>query len=320
MGSASVKVGVIGCGAVLHQHYGAILPRLDGLNLCYFFDKNEEAAERSAVRFGGRSVGLDELISQSDAVVVATPPQFHAELVLRSLSPGKIVLCEKPFTTTLEQAQSIVVEAAARKAAVRVGHFRREYPAVRFVRDLVGTGILGPLRSIEVYEGGRFHWSVASDYILKHFTGGVLFDTGSHCLDQCLYAANLETKVPSISLIDSHRDKSEPSHEFHGRCVLDYDGFKVQLTVKLSRFVALANLVRLSFEGGDICLPLSYEPFVRVRGRDRTSVLQATVRYPTQKQFLQQTYLRMLSPSPDSAHDADSFLGLTKILETLTQS
>jgi predicted dehydrogenase len=263
---------------------------------------------------------LDELIAKSDTVVVATPPQAHAEMAHRSMSPGKLIVCEKPFTTTLEQARSIVTAAAERKAVVRVGHFRREYPAIQFVRGLVGAGILGPLRSIEVYEGGRFGWSTASDYITKDPAGGVLFDTGSHCLDQCLYAANLEMKLPSIKLLELQRDKAEPSHEFHARCVLGYDDLEVNLTVKLSRFIALANVIRLTFEKGNIAIPTTYQTFVRVEGPNRAAILSAPACFPTQKQYLLQTYLRMFTPSADPVHRADSFLGLTKILETLTQS
>jgi predicted dehydrogenase len=319
MSKSPAKVGAIGCGAVLLQHYGAILPRLRDLKLCYFFDKNPEAAERAATRFGGQRVELEELISKSDSVIVATPPQAHAEMVHRCLAPGKLVLCEKPFTVTLDQAQSIVAEAAARQAIVRVGHMRREYPAVLLARNLVGTGILGPLRSIEVYEGGRFTWSAASDYIVKDLTGGVLFDTGTHCLDQCLYATNLEMRIPTVRVLQSQRDKAEPSHEFYARCVLSYADFEVALTVKLSRFVALANLIRLSFEKGDVTIPLTYQPFVRVQGRNSTALLHAPVRFSSQNKYFQQTYLRMLTPSKDPAYDAVSFLGLTKILETLVQ-
>ena len=56
-----------------------------------------------------------------DAVVIATPDHWHAEMTLQALKAGKDVYCESPFTQTFEQARQITEEAEKLKRVIQVG-------------------------------------------------------------------------------------------------------------------------------------------------------------------------------------------------------
>jgi predicted dehydrogenase len=84
-----------------------------------------------------------------DAVVVITPPQFHAEISEAFLSAGFHVLCEKPMTATATQAEQLARAVAKSSSLFAVTHCYTGYPMVREARQLIGAGAIGAVRLIE---------------------------------------------------------------------------------------------------------------------------------------------------------------------------
>jgi len=80
-----------------------------------------------------------------DAVVIATPVQYHYDLALAALQAGKHVLVEKPITSTSEQANRLIEEAAKRHLVLMVDHTFVYTGAVRKMRELAETGELGDI-------------------------------------------------------------------------------------------------------------------------------------------------------------------------------
>ena len=92
-----------------------------------------------AARVVGKETGLpsfasfDELLERGrpDAVVVATPPQSHADLCISALQAGLHVICEKPFVASVVEADRVLAAAAAAGKQVAVNHEFREMPIYR---------------------------------------------------------------------------------------------------------------------------------------------------------------------------------------------
>jgi len=80
-----------------------------------------------------------------DAVVIATPVDRHFELAMAALQAGKHVLVEKPMTSTSEQANRLIDEAAKRRLVLMVDHTFVYTGAVRKMRELLETGELGDI-------------------------------------------------------------------------------------------------------------------------------------------------------------------------------
>jgi predicted dehydrogenase len=256
-------------------------------------------------------------VRRSDVVVVSTPPSSHAEFVEYCQSAGKRVFCEKPLTPTFNEALSIVNKAEEQHISVRVGHFRRGYPAVVAARSLVATGALGTVRRIQIYEGGRFSWSTVSDYITQDPYGGVLLDTGSHALDQALFAAMLETQVPSVTVVKHQRDKPEPAHEMSARCDLHYNTGSITLDICLSRFELLSNIIRIDFDEGAIILPVGYGSGLIISGKAASTVMSGKLDFMDPKDYLLSYYQRVLMDDGPTECEARSFLGQVKIMESI---
>lgn len=83
--------------------------------------------------------------SSVDAVVIATPVSSHFELAMAALRAGKHVLVEKPLAASVEQASQLIAEAAARELVLMVDHTFVYTDAVRKMRELIASGVLGQI-------------------------------------------------------------------------------------------------------------------------------------------------------------------------------
>lgn len=84
-----------------------------------------------------------------EAVVVATPVFTHLEVGQACLEAGKAVLVEKPLTVNTADAQKLVNLARQKGLVLAVGHILMHHPALMALRDLIQSGELGEVRSVQ---------------------------------------------------------------------------------------------------------------------------------------------------------------------------
>jgi predicted dehydrogenase len=83
--------------------------------------------------------------SDIDAIVVATPPEFHPTMALAAMKAGKHVLCEKPLALTVALAREMRDAAAASGVVTALQHQQRWRPEYAMLRKQVGQGAFGEL-------------------------------------------------------------------------------------------------------------------------------------------------------------------------------
>ena len=167
--SGRIAVGLIGMGKMMFGHLRNCLNREDVhvVALCDV-ERNrlkvcgDLVAETYSKRFGsdykGVAVHRDfrELVARSDldAVLIATPTNWHALQSVEAMKAGKDVYCEKPLALTVREAQAIA-EAARRYGRIfQVGSQQRSDNNFRFACELVRNGAIGKLKSVHVNCGG----------------------------------------------------------------------------------------------------------------------------------------------------------------------
>ncbi|MCH1553012.1 MAG: Gfo/Idh/MocA family oxidoreductase [Luminiphilus sp.] len=90
-----------------------------------------------------------------EAVSILTPNAFHFDAVSKLLEAGFHVVCEKPITTTLEEAKSLAQLMTNRDQAFAVAHTYTGYPMVRQLRRMIEAGVIGQIQKIDAqyYQG-----------------------------------------------------------------------------------------------------------------------------------------------------------------------
>ena len=121
-----------------------------------------------------------ELVADAnvDAVYVATPHPMHFDHTLLALNAGKPVLCEKPFAVSAHQAQSMIDSARENGVALLEAMWTRYLPHIAKVREIVSSGILGPIQTVEADHGQRLADQDIDRLINPSLAGGALLDLG----------------------------------------------------------------------------------------------------------------------------------------------
>ena len=135
---SSFRVAVVGLG---NAGYTLHLPALSGIPAARVVgghDVDPERRARAEKRFRVPVFeNFEDMLGRAapDVVIVGTPPDSHAEYVLRSLAAGAHVICEKPFVSSLEEADRVIDAARAAGRRVALNHEFREMPIFRALRD-----------------------------------------------------------------------------------------------------------------------------------------------------------------------------------------
>ncbi|MGB5051864.1 MAG: Gfo/Idh/MocA family oxidoreductase, partial [Caldilineaceae bacterium] len=176
------------------------IPKLVGIA-----GRNQEAVSEAARRYGYQHAYTDwrDLISNDDIQLFDNggPNDAHAEPCIAAAEAGKHILCEKPLARTAEESKLML--DAVNKAGVKhmVAFNYRFVPAIRQIRKLVDSGLLGKIyhfRAVYLQEWIMPHYNMPMIWRLqKKVAGsGALGDLGAHIIDLARY---LVGEVRSVS-------------------------------------------------------------------------------------------------------------------------
>jgi len=199
---SQVKWGVIGAGGIARRRTlpGAVggAPSAKFVSL---MDVRAEAAQQAAEQFGVPRAYTDEQELLNDpeveAVYIATPVDLHARHITMAAEARKHVLCEKPITLTIREAEQAI--EACEKAGVLLGaaymmRFHGLNVAARdlIARDDLGRVVAGRAQLTCWYPPIPGAWRQDPSTGL----GGALADMGSHCIDLLEFISG--SKVASV--------------------------------------------------------------------------------------------------------------------------
>jgi predicted dehydrogenase len=157
-----------------------------------------------------RVEALFEKADEHDVVVIATPNRWHVPIGLMALDAGLPVVIDKPLAATAADGRRLVDAAKDRRVLLTIFQNRRWDGDFLTVRRLIGDGALGPVIRFE----SRFErwrptrrdgaWRERGD---PEEAGGLLFDLGSHLVDQALVLFGAPTLV--YAEVDRRRSGAE---------------------------------------------------------------------------------------------------------------
>jgi predicted dehydrogenase len=193
------RIAVLGCGYWGSNHIRT-LKALGALHAVS--DANLARAEGFAVEQDCLAIAPDEVFDRADidAIVIALPPQFHAETAIRAVRAGKDVLVEKPIALTVADAERAVAAARDAGRIFMTGHVLRFHPAFETLKDLIDRGDLGEIKYIHSHRLGLGKFHTEND---------ALWDLAPHDLSMILAitgAFPVEVRGEGAALLDHLSD------------------------------------------------------------------------------------------------------------------
>lgn len=193
------RVAVLGCGYWGSNH----IRTLKGLGALHAVsDIHGPRAEGFAADHEVLAIAPDALFDRDDvdALVVALPPQFHAEVAMRAAAAGKDMLIEKPIALSVPEARRAVQAASDAGRVFMVGHVLRFHPAFEKLKALIDAGELGNVRYIHSHRLGLGKFHTEND---------ALWDLAPHDLSMILAItgqAPVEVRGEGAAVVDRHSD------------------------------------------------------------------------------------------------------------------
>ena len=212
-----LRVGLLGYGlggAAFHAPFIATTP---GLELSAIVTRDAERQRKAAhdypgVRIVAEAERLLDADSGIDLVVISTPNRTHVPLARAAIDAGRHVVVDKPLAPSAAEARSLA-DAAQRRSVLLIPFQNRRWDG-DFVtlRQLLADGVIGaPLRFESRFERWRpTPTGTWRERGTPEDAGGLLFDLGSHLIDQALVLfgptrevyAQLDRRRPGVDADD----------------------------------------------------------------------------------------------------------------------
>lgn len=198
--------GVLGCGDITDKRGAPAIRRQENSRLVAFQSRSPEQARSFAERHGAERWTTDrsELLRDPEvtAVYVATEHHRHLDDVLAAAEAGKHVLCEKPLANSVADGQRMIDTCAANGVALQVAYYRRYYPKLVRMKELLVSGAIGEPVTAAIHLSSRLRpEAITPDNWRLNATlsgGGQLVDTGSHRLDLLCWMLGTPERVAAF--------------------------------------------------------------------------------------------------------------------------
>jgi predicted dehydrogenase len=197
-----IRWGIIGTGGIASTFAGDLKLLLDA-EVAAVGSRSQEGADRFGDRFGieRRYASYEQLVADDhiDAVYVSTPHPMHHGAALLAIRAGKAVLVEKPFTINAGEARELVTEARSRGTFLMEAMWTRFLPHVAKIRELLGSGRLGEVRSVLADHGQWFAQNAEHRLFAPELGGGALLDLGIYPISFASMIFGRPAKITAVS-------------------------------------------------------------------------------------------------------------------------
>jgi predicted dehydrogenase len=211
-----IKTGVIGLGFIGVAHVEA-LRRLN------FVEVEAVADDASVIQLKAQILGVEKYYSDYkkmlddpaiDCIHICTPNHLHYPMAKDALNAGKHVVCEKPLTTSIGEAEELV-KLAADKGLVNATNFNvRFYPLMHELKSCIKNGIFGEIFSVHgSYLQDWLFFDTDYNWRLETALSGdsrAVADIGSHWMDLVEFVTGLKITGVIADFATFHPIRKKP--------------------------------------------------------------------------------------------------------------
>lgn len=215
----NVRIAVIGVG-YLGKFHARKYHLMDGVELVGVVDIDMDRAKKVAAGLDTRAYAdYRELIGKVDAVSIVVPTSEHFEISRAFLENDVDLMVEKPFTTTLDEADELIRIADARGLLVQVGHLERYNPAVVALADIIHNPLFIESHRLSIFKSRATDVSVVLDLMIHDID--IIFN---------FVPSELEAiHASGIPVITDNVDIANARLEFSSGCVANVTASRVSM-------------------------------------------------------------------------------------------
>lgn len=264
-----LNVAIVGFGSSGQVFHGPMLNSLPYFNLSKILTSNSNTKELILKSYPKINIvnNIEDILNDKDIdlVFVCTPNKYHYELAKQILMADKNVIVEKPFTVTSQQADELIQLSKEKNKVLSVYQNRRWDSDFLTVQKVINNRLLGDIVEYEAHFD-RYRNFIKDNWREKNTDGsGILYDLGSHLIDQALVAFGLPNEV--YAEIRKQRKEAQADDNFE--IILGYDNLKVTLKAgmlvrgKLPRYILLGSngsFIKYGIDNQEDLLKQGYTP------------------------------------------------------------
>jgi len=200
-------IGIIGCGEIAVIHSIGI-SKTKNARIVMVMDINitlaKDLGEKYNVPYTDK---IDELLFCKDveAVYIAVPHYLHVPIALKAAQAGKHIMIEKPISTNLKDADTLIQECKKRNVKLSTCFVLRYQAQIIKARELINQGAIGKIIAISInsiadkpfsYWTGGYSGRAKTEWRMskEKSGGGVLIMNASHNIDYIRFITGLEAK------------------------------------------------------------------------------------------------------------------------------
>jgi predicted dehydrogenase len=214
-----IRTAIFGTGFMGRVHLEAVR-RVESVEVAAIAGRNAEATRRLGAGFSVPLLTTDyrEVLRDPaiDAVHIGTPNAQHFPMAKDALLAGKHVLCEKPLTTTVAEAEELVSIATRQGVRNCTCHNLRYYPMVQQMRRMREAGDLGEILVVQgTYSQDWLLYDTDWNWRVETKAGGpsrCMADIGSHFFDMAEHVTGLRVTSLCADLQTFHPTRKQPKH------------------------------------------------------------------------------------------------------------
>lgn len=235
----TINIAVIGAGGRARHLLQSLvkIPQTRVVAVCDIWNQaREQTLQQLKDQPGNRKAVSDyrQILDDPnvDAVLIASPDHWHAQMTIDACQAGKDVYVEKPLTHSRDEAQLIIDAQKNNQRVVQVGTQQRSVPHLQEAREIIRSGELGPIRKIHMTWNRNAPRGAQTDYGIKpadldwkaflgkapdqpfdqyrfrnwrffwDFGGGIFTDLMVHWMDTAFWMLDLELPSTAMSIGD----------------------------------------------------------------------------------------------------------------------
>ena len=198
----TLGLAILGSGEIAATHLQS-LKELSDFNISYICDIDEEKANDLAKNSPGSQIekNMDMMITNKeiDIVDICLPPHLHFSTALKFLKADKHVICEKPLSTSVNEAQKLIdISYSKNKNLYPVFQYRYG-KHILILKDLISKGKTGE----PIVASSEVHWNRNEEYYNVPWRGNWEREGGGAILSHAIHSHDLLSfflgKINSVS-------------------------------------------------------------------------------------------------------------------------